>query len=449
MKHSVWILNSSLLVLFFASQLLIFMMQRVIPRRISITPGVVEVVEDKKIDSIDISTIYTHDLFDTYQAPVVSVENIVEQIIPPIPQPPKIIIPDVPVEKSPIFFAPLDAVLKGVIFVKDDAASCIAIIQLKKTKEDKNYRVGDLIEDAQILKILSNRIIIIRSNGQQETLYLREEDAVSDFNIQMKTIPQSVVELVRDTQYKINVDKFSERIGNLGQFIQALDITTVYKQGKSFGCKIGNLDKDSLGSMLGFMADDVVVKVDDFFIDDLDNRLKLYDHIIQKHVGDIIEVVLYRGDLVMTLSYGLVDNVSQSITFTPQQTHQKLLEELRKHQAKVQAETEKSVKIQMISQEQLDQIDDQPIDNTSLSHQVGQSMVLSKEHTLPVQNPTMNYKDNEYNKDLSQKQSVQDYNLLLQERDKLTPTLQDLRSKDRARMMQQSSKNIIFNGMQQ
>jgi hypothetical protein len=449
MKQLVWILNSSLLVLFFISQLFLFMMQRAIPRRISIVPGTIEVVEEKKVADIDISSIYQQDLFGTYEPPVIPVENLMEETVPTIPQPPRIIVPDVPVEKTPTFFAPLDVVLKGVIFVKDDPASCIGIIQLKKTKEERNYRVGDLIEDAQILKILSNRIIIIRSNGQQETLYLREEDAVSDFNTQSKVIPASIVEALSGNKYKVNIDEFSKRVSNLGEFINLLDITTVYKQGKSFGCRIGKIDKDSLGAMLGFVIDDIVVKVDDYFVDDLSNRLSLYDHIIQKHAGDVIEVVVYRGDDVITLSYGLVDTMSQSITFTPQQTHQKLMEELSKHQAKIQKEIEKSVKIQMISQEQLDDIDDQP--------SLQDAVISFADDTIPLIAPLQQVDDNRNFTNQnnvssipveSLQQSDMHQKILMQEHEKLMPTLQDMRAKDKARMMQQSSRNVIFNGVQ-
>jgi hypothetical protein len=188
--------------------------------------------------------------------------------------------------------------------------------------------------------------------------------------------------------------------------------------------------------MLGFMIDDIIVKVDDFFVDDLPNRLRLYDHVVQKHTGDQIEVVVYRGLDVLTLSYGLVDAMSQSITFTHQQTHQKLMEELSKHQAKVQAEAEKAVKIQMISQEQLDAIDDQPIEDAKIPAPDFENKNFNTIHNIENQavQPASS-------SELHQK-------ILMEERDKLTPTLQDVRKKDRARMLQQSSKNMIFNGVQ-
>lgn len=429
MKQPVWILNSSLLILFFMSQLLLFMLQQPVPRRVSIVPGVSAAEQEQAPMRIDIATIYEHDLFGTYEPPITPITSVVEDYIAPMPVCPQAIIPEIPVEKLPTFFAPLDVVLKGVIFVKDDPAHCIAIVQLKKTKEERNYQVGDLIEDAQILKILSNRIIIIRSNGQQETLYLREEDAASDFNMEAKSAPQSIVENVTDNKYTINIDEFRKKIHNLGEFIHVLDLTTVYKQGKSFGCRVGKIDKDSLASMLGFITEDIIVKVDDYYVDNLENRIALYDHIAQKHVGDVIEVVLHRGADVIALSYGLVNNVSKSVMFTPHQTYNKLMEELSQHEAQALMQKNKPVVIQSIEQDE-DSDNNNPVVIYDHADQMQLSLQARSLHTQTF---------NEHEMQQAR---------LLQEQKNLMPTLQEVKKKDRSNMMNQSSKNIIFNGMQ-
>ena len=41
-------------------------------------------------------------------------------------------------------------------------------------------KTGDVIEDAQLMRIFSNKVVLVRSNGQQEVLYLREKDAKTD-----------------------------------------------------------------------------------------------------------------------------------------------------------------------------------------------------------------------------------------------------------------------------
>ncbi len=462
MKQSVWILNSSLLVLFFISQLLLFMIQRAIPRRVPISPGQIVAVKEQQAAPVDISKIYEQDLFGTYEAPVEPVKSVIEDNIAPIPNPPKIIIPEVPVEKTPTFFAPLDVVLKGVIFVKDDAASCIAIVQLKKTKEERNYQVGDLIEDAQILKILSNRIIIIRSNGQQETLYLREEDAISDFNTEAKFTPKSIIEDSTDNKYTINIDEFTKRVHNLGEFISLLDLSTVYKRGKSFGCRIGRIEKDSLGSMLGFVMDDIIVKVDDFYVDDLANRIQLYDHVVQKQVGDVIEVVINRGHDTLVLMYGLVDNVSKSIVFTPQQTQQQLMAELSKHEDLSQySAADTSVVIQKVFQdEQREMMLDAPsnedvvdlnVTNFNFEESLAQDAVAQKKLVTSSNKAISLQVDAAQSAMQSHNHQAPDRHLknLMQEREKMTPILRNKKSREKEYMKKRASKGVIFNGIQQ
>jgi len=457
MKQPVWILNSSLLVLFFISQLLLFMLQKAVPRRISISPGKMVVVEDEAVISVDIAKIYEQDLFNTYEAPVVPTQSVVDETVAAMPKPPKIIVPDVPVEKTPTFFAPLDVILKGVVFVRDDPKNCIAIVQAKKTKEERNYQIGDLIEDAQILKILSNRIIIIRSNGQQETLYLREEDAISDFNTEAQFTTKLVVERSFDDKYIVNMDEFSNRVHNLGEFINILNLTTVYKQGKSFGCRIGKVDKESLGSLLGFMVDDIIVKIDGSYIDDLASRIKVYDHVMQKHAGETIDVVLHRGNDLLTLMYGLVDSISKTVSFPPQQSHEKLENELKKHEEDEVVDhnnsDEDSVKIQNLSQEIMNEIIEtsKKDETSSIEANVNKgfdinSTTVSKDSFKP-QSKDIAFVDSINSQTLNELDMHK--KRLVEEREKLMPTLQDMKFKDRNNMMKRSSKNVIFNGMQQ
>lgn len=446
MKQIMWILNSSLLALLCMSQFFLYMMQRSVPRRTSLALGVVEVVQEKATTSVDIQSIYEQDLFDTYERPVIPFEKIIDEVVAPLPQPPKIIVPEVPLERAPTFFAPLDVVLKGVIFVKDDPVKCIAIIQSKKTKEEQNYLVGDLIEDAQIIKILSNRIIIIRSNGQQETLYLREEDAIADFNIQAKSTPSAIVESIAHDKYKINIDEFVKQVHNLGEFINLFDITTVYKQGKNFGCRIGKIDKDSLATAMGFLTDDIIVKVDDCFVDDLNHRLMLYDRMMHKRVGDTIEVSFYRGQEVMTMLYGLIDNNIKAVEFHPYESRTRLLEELQKHEASIKASTEQSVIVQaMQTYDGVDKVD-QSLEPLNLQvHDVVHDASIESNQVIPKTIGSTNFVTNAF----SQASNQDDYaKVVMQDRDKLTSTLQNAKRRDQSNMMRQGSKNIILNGMQ-
>jgi len=448
MKQPVWILNSSLLILFFMSQLLLFMLQKAVPRRVSINSDTLMVLETKAKEPVNIPVIYEErDLFGTYETPT-SIATKIEDIVSPMPVAPKNIVANLPVEKAPTFFAPLDCILKGVIFVKDDPSGSLAIIQFKKTKEEENYQVGDLVEDAQILKILQNKVIVIRSNGQQETLYLREEDAIHDFESQATYMPKNVIESSLDNKYKINIDEFVKLVPNLGEFINVLNLTTVYHQGKSFGCRIGTINKDSLGNMLGFVTDDIMINIDNFAIDDLTSRINIYNHILNKTAGDIIKVDVLRDKNTVTLIYGLVDYHMKNVEFSKKEIHQQLTDKVITKKNKESGHDSVVIQSERASYENSsdilnnNQIEDAQFRDLTAQYFAEQkqnipTQDISSSMTMPIINQqTLNEVDTHHKK-------------LIQERDKLTPAVQNIKTQDRKNMLKQTNRNIIFNGMAQ
>ncbi|HSW75930.1 MAG TPA: hypothetical protein VLG50_02730, partial [Candidatus Saccharimonadales bacterium] len=311
MRQPLWAINSSLLLLFLLGQAVFFMIKAPMPRRISLQPDGIKTLEKKSTTvPVDIQTIYaTNDLFGTYitrKPPTIAKQE--EQPIPDIPAAPGLIPLSIPAEKPAVFIAPLPVTLKGIIYLHDRPSQSIAIIQFQDSKEEINYRVGQLIMDAQILKIFANRIIVIRSGGQQETLYLRENDAGRDLGLETAKALSSLVITVKDGVYQLPVDTFSAHIKNLGQFIDLLDITTVYQKGKSIGCRIGKADKDSLGAKLGFTYDDIITQVDGLPVTDVASRVLVYEHVIDKKIGDVVKVHVERAGKPIQLQYALIQS---------------------------------------------------------------------------------------------------------------------------------------------
>lgn len=314
MKQPLWAINSSLLFLCILGQVILLFLQTTMPRRTSLEPDSVPMIERQINVTVDIAKIYKeNDLFNTYVPAVVSASKISELEIPAIPEAPAIIPLTIPVEAPKVFIAPLPVTLKGVMYVHDRPAQSVAIIQFQNSKEEINYHVGQLINDAQILKIYPNRVIVVRSNGQQETLYLREDDAGRDFaadtakEISALTIP------VKSGIYQIPVEKFVMHVKGLGNFIDLLDLTTVYKQGKSVGCRVGKSDKDSLGSKLGLLYDDVIQQVDGIPVTDIASRILVFDHITQKKIGDNFVVKIERAGKLVQLKYSLVSSPDKKV----------------------------------------------------------------------------------------------------------------------------------------
>ena len=76
---------------------------------------------------------------------------------------------------------------------------------------------------------------------------------------------KEVVQSIGTDNYIINIHEFTHRVQTLGQFIDLLDLTTVYKAGKSTGCRVGQLAPQSLGTALGLVKGDIILKVNECF----------------------------------------------------------------------------------------------------------------------------------------------------------------------------------------
>ncbi|MBM18229.1 MAG: hypothetical protein CL947_04140 [Epsilonproteobacteria bacterium] len=324
MRQPLWLINIILLVILCVSELTLLLLHTVIPRKFSIQPSAVQLQEKQQGLDVNIQKIYgVNDIFGTYVPEVPTVApGINDDKIPPIPVEPAPIPLSIPIEKSPVFIAPLQATLKGVIYLHDNIERSVAIVQFKDSKSEQNYRVGEMIQDAQVLKILPNRVIVVRSNGQQETLYLRDKDAKKDLAYDEQSSLESLNIVAQNNKYFIPLESFVKAVKSLGDFIDMLDLTTVYKKGKSIGCRVGRTVKNSLGSKLGFSSDDIIVQVDGIKLTDLDSRVKIYDHVITKKIGDQIEVKVNRSGDMVEMQFVLSDHDKMHQNQTKNNTQQ-------------------------------------------------------------------------------------------------------------------------------
>ncbi len=307
MRQPLWLINASLVCIILISELIFLILQTSIPRRFSLEPGALKVQEKKIPIDVVIKQIYgDNDLFGTYVSDVPTLAKGVAQIqIPAIPEPPAPIPLDIPIEKPPVFIAPLAVTLKGVIYLQDDSEQSVAILQFKDSKKEHNYKVGEMIQDAQILKIFPSRVIVVRSNGQQEVLYLREQDLKKDFEQDDQKGIESLVVVSKNNKQHVPLEAFLKQVSSLGQFIDMLDLRTVYQKGKIVGCRVGKATKDSLGGKLGFKQDDLLKTVDNIAIVDLHSRIEIYDHVTQKKVGDEINVEVERDGKLVSITFVL------------------------------------------------------------------------------------------------------------------------------------------------
>lgn len=313
MRQPLWAINSSFLLFFILGQIVLFMLYSPVPRRISLEPDTFHAPEKKTGVIVTIKNIYEqNDLFNTYVPVVAALPKVDQGPIPEIPASPAPIQFTIPLEKEKVFIAPLAVNLKGVMYSYDKPENSVAIIQFQNSKEEINYKVGQLVIDAQILKIYPNRVIVVRPNGQQETLFLREQEANKDKFVETQKEIATLHVQLKNGVYHVPVDVLTRYVKSLGQFIDMLDLMTVYQRGKSIGCKVGKAGKDSLASKLGFIKEDIIEHIDELPITDIASRIVAFDYVLAKNIDDTISVTLDRGGQKVILKYMLVHSTSQT-----------------------------------------------------------------------------------------------------------------------------------------
>jgi len=300
MIHPFWILNSALLALLFIAYALLQLLQIRIPERSVIQSKAKQLSE--QITLVNIEKIYKKDLFNTVkeekQKPVIAPEP-----LPKPPEIPRVSAPGLPnLQTEPKFLDPLNITLKGIFFVGTNKKENSAIVQNNTTNEEITITVGSKVQDATIMKIFRNKIVILRLNGQQEILYLREEDAKIDNAYGYSDDWSDVIAKINDYEYSINFQEFAVRIANISELLYILGITTAYKNGKSVGCRIGVIDAKSLGSFLGFRTGDIITMINDKPVLTTQDRLNALQYIEKEKVETIVLQGIRNGKKI-TLTY--------------------------------------------------------------------------------------------------------------------------------------------------
>ena len=307
MRHPFWILNTSLLLLLLICAGFILFTQQTLPRKIerskkSILPKTIVALD---MEPIVIAKIFENDLFDTYHEKIEAPSE--QHFTNPIPLPPtptEVIIPEDPTVP---FLPPLAVTLKGIMIINDDSKNMV-IIEDNATKKQEIYKVGDSLEDAQLIRILYNKIILIRSNGQFETLYLNEKDIINQTSADIAQDHWSkIIKKINDYTYQVDPTSFAELVNDLAHFIDLFDLTTVYKKGKSYGCRIGKVSSLSLPYVLGFESYDIITLIADIPPTTTDNRLEIYKKITNLPLESSFTVQLYRNETLKTVVFTLTD----------------------------------------------------------------------------------------------------------------------------------------------
>lgn len=297
-----WIINSTLFALFIGMLFFVGLSRYKLPARTQLKVEYAPEQSPKDVSKIDTSRIYRNDLFNTFhgesaEAPTKPVEKKLQLPTPPIAK------AAAPVEQKPVqFLEPLAITLKGIMFSTEEQHNRV-IIQDAKSGAEKLYKVGDMLEDAEIVRIYYNKVMIIRSNGQQETLFVTAQEAQKDISFKHDIEWKDIIIKKSPTEFAIHKDQFTYAIKNLAQFIDVLDITTAFKKGKVIGCRIGVLKPQTVGPALGLEPNDIILTIAGIETTSTNDRVEIFTKIKNMNPEEQIEVTLLRNGNPLTHTY--------------------------------------------------------------------------------------------------------------------------------------------------
>lgn len=299
MKQKLWILNSSLLIIFAITLLLNVFLKQEIPilRKKIISKEKVNKKIYKPI--INLEKIYKEDIFGTYY-PTARPEPTQKELVTPIPEyTPHKIIP-IPAPHKQEFVEPLKIKISGIISSTNEERSIAMIAD--ETNKEKIYHLGNKIKDGQLIKISKNKIVLLRSNGQQEIFLLRKETKPGE---EVSEKWKYIIKKIDENKFILDPKEFSKKIQSLGQLIEEFDLIPAYQKGNIIGMRIGTIKENEISSVFGLKKNDIIISINDLNTANTNNRIKIYDKIIEAKLNDIIKVALKRNDQDITISYKL------------------------------------------------------------------------------------------------------------------------------------------------
>ena len=280
---------------------IVLLLQPKIPQAVSLIPVKQIVNQATDIAPVNLKTIYEDDIFKTH------ISNLLEpgalNPITDIPLPPPYQEIGVYQVDTPLFLDPLPITITGIMTFGNEELNRI-IIRDNRNQTEQTYQIGDDLEDAQIVRILRNKVIIIRSNSQQETLFLREQDAILDLDT-IEPNWDDLIKQINEHQYQINTLEFGNQIKSLGKLVDLLNLITAYKAGQNTGIKIGTNATNPLVKKLGLQSGDVILTVNDLGTDTTASRLAIYNLAMETTTKSLLAKIL-RNNREITIEYLLV-----------------------------------------------------------------------------------------------------------------------------------------------
>lgn len=188
--------------------------------------------------------------------------------------------------------------LLGTISGPEDIAG--AVIEEASGKGQFLVRVGDAIQDAVVVMILKEKIVL-QVGGREELLEMDQWTSGPSSPAPSGSQPSAQID---DRQQVISIKRsqIDDALKDINNLMKQVRIIPNFNQGKPDGLMISGIPQDSFFSQIGLRSGDILSGVDGKAIESVDDALKLYTGMKS---ASRLKVQLKRGGKEEVIDYAI------------------------------------------------------------------------------------------------------------------------------------------------
>lgn len=185
--------------------------------------------------------------------------------------------------------------------VSGSAESAYAVIEDTQKREQNLYRVGDVIQQAELKAILREKVVLA-VNGKDEILSMEKLQSASAGNRPIRQTSsderpiqsESPATTVRAQRVALSRSMIENAMQDVSKLMTEITITpNIAEDGQQSGLALRNIKPNSIFRRMGLRNDDVLVGVNGEKIESVDDALGFYENL--KTASEVQVQILRRG----------------------------------------------------------------------------------------------------------------------------------------------------------
>jgi len=163
--------------------------------------------------------------------------------------------------------------------VSGDEKSARAIIQDKVKRSESLYKVGDTIQNAQILKILRGKVVL--QVGDKNQILTMEEEANRSRSGPSRSATRSVSPPMAQQGTTITLDRtvVDKSLENVTELLSQVRVRPHYRDGKADGLMLSQIKPNTIFTRLGLRNGDIIQDIGGNAIVSPDEIMGLYEEL--------------------------------------------------------------------------------------------------------------------------------------------------------------------------